>query len=284
MKLVTVATHSERYYPYLKLSAERHGHELITLGWGEKWQGYAWKFKLMKEYLRTLSDEIVCFVDAFDVIVLEDPETIERKFIEIIGNDKTKMVISKEQFSQYPVENVISRMLQQFAFTKCKDEYINSGTYMGYSSTLLHVFDHIKITSPKENDQALIQEYCTTHEDQFMIDHECKIFLVINTRSIQEGEYNISYLGDQLKYNYTFPSFFHGNGYTDFDSIIKNLGYDTTIFKSIDNPSLFILYWNRFLEFIPYVKYKWWVLIVCILLLINIRKNKVFTRAFRVFS
>lgn len=78
MKLVTVATHSERYFPYLELSAKRNGHDLVVLGWGEKWQGFAWKFMLMLEYLKTLKpDEIVCFVDAYDVVILEDPKTIE---------------------------------------------------------------------------------------------------------------------------------------------------------------------------------------------------------------
>jgi hypothetical protein len=51
---VTVATHSERYFPYLKLSAEKYGHHLVILGWGQKWQGLTWKFQPMKEYLKSI--------------------------------------------------------------------------------------------------------------------------------------------------------------------------------------------------------------------------------------
>ena len=36
MKLVTVATRSERYFPFLLESCERHGAKLEVLGWGQK--------------------------------------------------------------------------------------------------------------------------------------------------------------------------------------------------------------------------------------------------------
>jgi hypothetical protein len=95
MKLVTVATHSERYFPYLKLSAEKYGHELVVLGWGEKWKGFVWRFELMREYLKNLDpNEIVCFIDAFDVVILQDPQTIEAKFLKYIKGDKNKITSS----------------------------------------------------------------------------------------------------------------------------------------------------------------------------------------------
>ena len=45
VKLVTVATHSESYFPWLKESCVRYNTNLEILGWGEKWQGYhrGWK-------------------------------------------------------------------------------------------------------------------------------------------------------------------------------------------------------------------------------------------------
>jgi len=269
MKLVTVATHSERYYPYLKLSAEQHGHELITLGWGEKWQGYSWKFELMKKYLRTLKDELVCFVDAFDVIVLEDAATIERKFTERIGQDWDKIIISKEQYSQPIIENILMRILQSLVFTKCKDEYINTGTYMGYSSTLLNMLENITFKST-DNDQSILQKYCVQHEHQFIIDVECNLFLVINSTflKIKKGEYNISYVDNKLKYNNTFPSFFHGNGFTNFDIIIKQLKYDTTLYKSPEHNGFYI-YWKRFLEFLPIVHT--WIYVVLIVVIFIIK-------------
>jgi hypothetical protein len=281
MKLVTVATHSERYYPYLKLSAEKYGHQLITLGWGEKWQGFAWKFDLMKAYLHSLKhDEIVCFVDAFDVVVLEDSQTIEGKFTNLIAGDTTKILVSKEQYSHNGFENGMLSYLQSFVFTKCKSEYINSGTYIGTSLTLLRIFegicDEFKC-SPKADDQRLLQEYCVKHNDIFVIDNDCNMFLVINSTisKIKAGEYDISFLGNKLVYkNHTFPAFFHGNGYTDFDYIIEHLEYDTSIFKA-DGESKSKYVWGRIMGFIPLAFQRLWVviLIFIVVLLCVFRKS-----------
>jgi hypothetical protein len=280
MKLVTVATHSERYYPYLKISAEKYGHELITLGWGEKWLGFAWKFDLMKNYLRSLNeDEVVCFVDAFDVVVLEDAPTIEGKFLELVGGDTNKILISKEQYSHNGFENGILSYLQSFVFTKCKSEYINSGTYIGTSSTLLRIFqgicDEFKCT-PKADDQRLLQDYCVKHNDTFVIDNKCNMFLVINSTisKIKDGEYDISFLGNKLVYqNDTFPAFFHGNGYTDFDYIIERLGYDTSIFKA-DGESKTKYVWGRIMGFLPIAFERIWIFIIMIISICIIYINR----------
>ena len=280
MKLVTVATHSERYYPYLKISAEKYGHELITLGWGQKWQGFAWKFDLMKTYLRRLKeDEIVCFIDAFDVVVLEDAARIEEKFVKLVDADTNKILISKEQYSYNGLENLILSYLQSFVFTKCKSEYINSGTYIGTSSTLLRNFegicDEFKC-SPKADDQRLLQDYCVKHNDVFVIDNKCNMFLVINSTisKIKDGEYDISFLGEKLAYqNHTFPAFFHGNGYTDFDYIIKRLGYDTSIFKA-DGESKSKYVWGRIMGFLPIAFERLWIFIIMIISICIIYINR----------
>ena len=255
MKLVTVATHSERYFPYLKLSAERNGHELVVLGWGEKWQGFTWKFLLIKEYLQSIHpNEIVCFIDGYDVLVLQDPYTIEEKFLKLVGNDTNKIFISNEQYSHNGIENMIISYLQSFIFTQCKNKYINSGTYVGTASTLSRIFkdlcDEFKC-NPNTDDQLLLGKYCANHSDMFIIDIESNMFLVINSTisKIKEGEYDISFLDDTLIYkNNIYPAFFHGNGYTNFDYIIQSLGYDTTIF-SADGESKIKYVWDRFLHF-----------------------------------
>ena len=44
MKFVTVATHNDGYLKWLKESCKRYSANLVILGFGEKWQGYNWKF------------------------------------------------------------------------------------------------------------------------------------------------------------------------------------------------------------------------------------------------
>ena len=112
MKLVTVATHSERYFPYLKLSAEKYGHDLVVLGWGKKWEGYTWKLLLMKEYLRGVADnELVCFIDGFDVIVLQSPDKIEAAYFSQVNGNTNKVLVSKEQYSNNGSPNILLNLL-----------------------------------------------------------------------------------------------------------------------------------------------------------------------------
>ena len=197
MKLVTVATNNNRYYPYLKLSAERYGHELITLGWGQKWQGFTWRFKLIREYLKTCQDnDIICIIDGYDVLILEGPTEIENKFKKICGKDKSKVLISKETFTQNNISSEIHRSSHYIAFTKCKDYYICAGTYIGYAKTLTNMYIEIcnkYDCADNADDQILIQSYCNDTESSFNIDINNEIFLVLgdSLHGLSNGTNNI---------------------------------------------------------------------------------------------
>lgn len=238
MKLVTVATHSERYYPYLLLSAKQNGHELISLGWGEKWKGFGWRFNLMKEYLESLkTDEVVCFIDAFDVIVLEDPDTIEKKFNNMIKGDKTKIVASIEVQSDNEIGNIFVNSWSSFFSYKCNRHYMNAGTYIGYSSAIIHLFNDLcKEFECKSDadDQILLQKYCVNHSDIFLTDTNSNIFLVMsNVIDVVSNNKNfIDIKNNKLKYKEVYPSIFHSPAYSDIDDILDSLGYDPTLFRA----------------------------------------------------
>jgi len=290
MKLITVATHSERYFPYLKVSAEKYGHELIVLGWGEKWKGLIWKFELMREYLKGLDqNEVVCFVDGFDVLILEDPKTIEEKFLKNIKGDKNKILISREEYSDKPIENTFLLFLQSLVYTKCKNEYINSGTYMGVVSTLVDLFQNMcgefKCISDYD-DQRMIQEYCKKHTSKFVIDTNCDVFLVINSTvsAIKPGEYHIKINNGKLSYkDNTYPSIIHANGYTNIDYLISELGYDTSIFKAEDESKAYY-FWKMVKYYTPTIFKRFWpFILITISLLIYAYRLKIkslFTKGF----
>ena len=60
--IVTVATESRYYLPYLYDTCERFGYTLNVLGFNEKWSGYVFKLEKMIEFLRNVDpQDIVCF-------------------------------------------------------------------------------------------------------------------------------------------------------------------------------------------------------------------------------
>ena len=53
MRILSVATHDERMYDIFKESCKRNKIHLDILGWGEKWQGFAWRWDLILDHLTT---------------------------------------------------------------------------------------------------------------------------------------------------------------------------------------------------------------------------------------
>lgn len=268
MKLVTVATHSERYYPYLKLTSEKNGFDLVTLGWGEKWKGFAWRFELMKEYLRSLkTDEIVCFIDGYDVIVLQNINILEKKFISAINGDKSKIVFAIESESDSSLGNFIAKIWSNFFSYKCNGNLINAGTYIGYSSALLDLFESICETFECKNDsddQILLQRYCQKNSNNFIIDKNSDIFLTMPDliNPISSNRNNIIINNNILTYKSTIePAIFHAPAYSDIDDIIKDLGYDTTLFKA-RNENKFNYQFNFFKHFVKELFFRYLIFIL----------------------
>ena len=83
MKVICVATKENGYYKNLKESSRRYNYELVPLGLGMKWGGFTMKFDLMRKYLQTLeNDNIVIFVDAYDVFINNNSNYIYEAFKE----------------------------------------------------------------------------------------------------------------------------------------------------------------------------------------------------------
>lgn len=235
MKLVTVATHKERYFPYLEQSAKRYGHDLVVLGWGQKWQGFAWRFQLMNDYLAKLSDdEIVCFTDAYDVIILEGPDEIERKFKAMVGDRKDQIVISEDRSNN---KGMLYLMTNKLCFYDCYGRYINAGTYIGYAAGIRNLFSKMCsdfTCNADSNDQALLQQYCQKSPDTYYIDKSSNIFLVICDlfNPVDLVTESLSIKDGRLSYKGVFPSIFHATGNANIDDILMKLGYDLSEYSA----------------------------------------------------
>ena len=132
--VVTVATHSQGYFPVLEESCKRHNINLTVLGFNQKWGGFFMKFKLIREFLNTKQDDdIIMFIDAFDVIILQNTNIILKRFLKY----KTNILISQDDTPN----DLIHSYFYYKIFNKCKNTYINSGGYMGYCKYLKQMFN-----------------------------------------------------------------------------------------------------------------------------------------------
>jgi hypothetical protein len=84
----TVATKPSGYWNSLVELCRRRGHSLEALAWGEEWKGMWMKNealfqRLEKHMIHSDPNQLIAFIDAYDVLVVSDAEEIARTFFRI---------------------------------------------------------------------------------------------------------------------------------------------------------------------------------------------------------
>ena len=222
--IVTVATHSEYYYPYLVDTIKKNNGNIKVLGYGEKWQGFSWRYELMINYLSELDpNDIVCFVDGYDVICTRDLSELKITFLEFKKKHGCKVIISHHKIKQIFPKKLINTLY----FGTCNKELVNAGTYIGNAGDLLIMVKNIYDLSysNSSDDQVLMTKYCKKNTKDFYIDTENEIFFVIDS-PYKEVTNEVIVENKFIKtYNQKMPFFIHGPGATYLDGILLKLGY-----------------------------------------------------------
>lgn len=220
MRLVTVATRSEGYFPYLLESCKKHNISLDILGWGEKWQGFTWRLHLLKEWLQSLDkDEVVCFIDGFDVIVLQPVEVLEYRFKKIKESHPNVKIISA-----YENQCWYLKWLTLVIFGTCNNMFINAGTYIGYAKDILQVIEYNMQINPAFNadDQQLLLTYCRNNPSNVYIDIDKRLFLTKINPLFDISKVIIHNI------NVYDPCILHAPCATNLNEVLKSLGYTMT--------------------------------------------------------
>ena len=182
--LVTYATHSEGNFEELTKNKD-----VVVLGFGTKWNGFTDKYRGVLEYMKDLKDEeIVCFIDGFDSVLVKDAATIEKRF---------KASGSKVLFSEETPD-----LFKNFVFRPCKnDKTINTGLYIGYVRYLKPILeDSMSLTC--KDDQVNINNLCKKY-DHIHIDTEHTVFYNVPFfgRRMYPDTCVVSYPGKMVTFN-----------------------------------------------------------------------------------
>ena len=258
--IVTVATESKYYFPYLIESCKKNGKKLEVLGFGEEWKGFNWRYRKMMKYLEEINPyDIVCFIDGYDVICCRDLDEIIPIFLKIRKESGCKMIVSHEKL--FFVNN-----MGYFKFGQCKDLSLNAGSYIAFAKDMLIIIEKIYNLNPKDDadDQILLTRYCNLNKKDIYIDEKNEIFLTIS-HSLYDIGNHVTYdkMSESIIYNNQKPFFIHAPGFGYLDSIIIKLGYSTEC--NIKNK----LFYNYFREkFLLYTLTKDNLIIFLIILII----------------
>lgn len=155
--IVTYATHSERYFETLKKNCT----DIIVLGMGTKWNGFVDKAKGVSDFCSTKNpDDIVCFIDGFDSVILEQSQ-IEKRYTEL-GHE---LVFSATTTT---INTVFKKYLLDKLFSSCEETgaRLNSGMYIGTCKSIIDLWSDFK----GGDDQRHVTKKC---KDVFVdIDHK----------------------------------------------------------------------------------------------------------------
>lgn len=173
--IVTVATKPGGYLKWLKQSCKRNGTDLIILGMDQEWKGYISKYILIKEYLYNIpEDDIICFVDAYDVLMIQHIDILKDKFIKHTENTDYKLICALD-----PQKNKIFKWY--YGSDETEDTIINSGTYIGFVGFIKTMYKDMiemyNLNNLLSDDQILLNKFYKNNKNEILIDKNKKFFL-----------------------------------------------------------------------------------------------------------
>ena len=225
VEVITISTDNKFYYPNLVESCRKNKGKLTTLGMGEDWRGYNWRFRKIIDYLSNLSDDrIVCIIDGYDLICCRDLRELADEFIKLKNKYKCKIIAGCDDYGF-----IGKKVFDGIFFRKCGNHYLNSGTYIGYAKDLKDIINKIHQLNPSDSadDQVLMIQYYNEHPGEIHIDHECKLFLTL-MYPLMNIDVNIDNNNKVYTDDYkSMPFFIHAQGNGFLNNIIVKLGYGT---------------------------------------------------------
>ena len=231
MKVVTVATHSEGFFPWFRQSCLRHGLDCVVLGWGQRWQGFNWRLSLLMWFVAQADpEEVLVVCDAYDVIMLQDAAEMERRFRMISSREGKPIVVGSDEHDySWPVQTHFLR----WYFGTCQAQRINAGCWMGRAKDIGRALDLAKSQFEADqggDDQVLLTSVCRRQPDLFYIDARIEVFLVaVDSDQRIHTLPGLSVGGDrQLSYRVSKPCLLHAAGGGDMTPILRALGYPVT--------------------------------------------------------
>jgi hypothetical protein len=251
MILVTYATHNSGYLNALIKSSKLNNFDLIILGKNKKWEGFTQRlFDIILFLKEKPKDEIICFVDGFDVLNLGSKNEFIDKF-KSFNTDKVIFSTSKDNF-------ILQLIYGKVNLNDINHEYnrLCAGCYVGYCHKIIELFENIcKIhnSNNEDDDQTLLTQCYFNCNNCLRLDYDNILFYCIESSNgiidyinliLQKQptlELNNQYYFFQdnrlvLKKNKVKPVFIQGNGNSNMNILTEKLNLPN---KIIDNRNYF---------------------------------------------
>jgi hypothetical protein len=238
--IYTVASDQEKLRPLLE-TASLHGTPIQNFEI-QHWTGYIDKILAMKTVVDGLQeDDIVCFIDAYDVLVMANYQEILQKFLKS-GYE----ILMSTELNCYPMENQSKYDYVEYCLFEKEHEkgiwgtseskmpktnykYMNSGGMIGYGKAMKTMFqwkseEEMRQIIELGGDQNYFTQYFLERYDKANIglDYNQEIF-----QSLYKVDFKDFCFFHGRLYNHclrTYPCFVHFNGFRDYGGVLTKNG------------------------------------------------------------
>jgi len=203
VKVVTFMNEFRPAFGYLQVSAAAHGLHPSILGYGERawWpEGLGVKINALRRYVFDVarSDEVVLFVDAFDVMVFANSSEIMRRFEDLERRTKRSIVFNAEGYCYPEFDDICNKNYPEAPFPQWK--HLNSGLFIGRVSAMREMLKDPVDDIMAGGDQTFYQRYFLRHPDQVVLDTRCEVVCAASSIS---PSYGVTLSGRRLRNNVT---------------------------------------------------------------------------------
>jgi hypothetical protein len=143
---------------YLFETAKLHGVHVENLSTTTTWNGFQDKLFAMRKKISSLPEEdILCFVDSYDLLVNAPPE----KIIETFKNENCQILYGAE-IMLFPFH--LNRDIYPQSDTHFR--FLNSGCYIGYVKALKKVLNDERVNTIKDDQEFMHTYFLENHEKE----------------------------------------------------------------------------------------------------------------------
>jgi hypothetical protein len=197
------------------------------------WNGFIDKIIYMIDFIKTIPDnDIICFIDAYDVLVLDNVDKIYNKFI----NARCNILFSSELVCFPKMNSKKYEEVYKYIQVETNFKYLNSGGYIGFKKNIYNMLTSKSIPEIKKiceigGDQNFFTQYFLENLDNINIKLDMNQYIFQSMCCVDFADFEFQ---NGVLYNKilnTYPSFIHFNGFGD-DEIKTAIDNETN--ESVD--------------------------------------------------
>lgn len=206
LHLVTYANRRRIEIDHLRFSAKKNHLKMIHIGNNTDIIHLSDKAKVFREFLNSdpfPDEDIVMFVDAYDVLIIQEAKEIIKEF----KSYHSPIILAGERHC-FPD----GHLAEKYPISNSKHRYINSGCYIGYVGAIKRMLNKMPIETIHDDQRLFTHYFLFYPHEKIVIDSDCKLFLCL--QDVDEKELKIDYQLQRVFFTHTrtFPCVIHGNG------------------------------------------------------------------------